>query len=617
MKYLHDFKSYILTEAFDLKRMYQKQNIIPEFQEEASKLVERKFKTAATVPADMQRDKDKVKLWLARQIKTEAIKFAKEYVDTEYSRVNSGINGGDTRFLEEANFLLDTYKGKNTDKHRLEAKIKGREGNDKEITDYDVEEEKRSILSYWNDTIINSMTNRLTGIFDYFLSDLRNQHEAVDLVTTSLLDMWQIQDEWHKSLKASGRIIKQEGRMLKRYPDGYYWIDLLTNDSPEEGDAMGHCGRTSADTLLSLRKKSDGGYFEPFVTIAINYKPGQENKFYSIQQCKGKNNTKPVEKYHPYIVDFLTDDNFDVETVSNDEYDSSEDFHITDLQHDVIKNILAKKPDLFSNTRDVIMLYKNGFYDDEYTNNLVRTEGIFVENQSIFTYLQNLESFRFAFKTHDNSRNYGYGSFHSFNHREKFSHYANALKTKHGFYDNMLEFSLEDDYGYLNEESISLILSNINEEELTNLSSQDKELLNEAEIDMDNILNDVLNNDCDFKNKLVALLCINSKSIYRLNRNLIKVYREYRSECDRKTVLSYILELLSDSFGTSLQPYKDGYIFELPDWAIEHNCFDIEDVCSLSTNELMIDFDKLYEYEEFNQDDFSKALKEALSNEIY
>jgi hypothetical protein len=103
--------------------------------------------------------------------------------------------------------------------------------------------------------------------------------------------------EWHQTLEASGTITDESGEIIKQYPEGYYWIDLKTNNSPEEGNAMGHCGRDgNATTLFSLRDKKTK---EPHVTIAYNDETG------NITQVKGKQNKKPIEKYMKFVMDLL------------------------------------------------------------------------------------------------------------------------------------------------------------------------------------------------------------------------------------------------------------------------------------------------------------------------
>lgn len=118
------------------------------------------------------------------------------------------------------------------------------------------------------------------------LKQIKNLEEALDKAI-----------EWHESLQATGIIVDESGEVIKQYPEGYYWINLKTNNSPEEGNAMGHCGRDSqATTLFSLRNSKTK---EPHVTIAYNETTG------NITQVKGKQNKKPVDKYMKYVIDLL------------------------------------------------------------------------------------------------------------------------------------------------------------------------------------------------------------------------------------------------------------------------------------------------------------------------
>lgn len=104
--------------------------------------------------------------------------------------------------------------------------------------------------------------------------------------------------EWHQTLQASGKIEDESGEVIKQYPDDdYYWIDLKTNSSREEGDAMGHCGTDrAATTLYSLRNKKSK---EPHVTMAFNENTGM------VTQVKGKQNRKPIEKYMKFVIDLI------------------------------------------------------------------------------------------------------------------------------------------------------------------------------------------------------------------------------------------------------------------------------------------------------------------------
>lgn len=157
---------------------------------------------------------------------------------------------------------------------------------------------------------LKDIENDFTTVIDWAKSPVRQREEGV-LVSpgekiefikkkgfSSLSEAIIEASDWHENLKASGVIEDHsKGRVVERYPDGYYWVDLETNSSSDEGRAMGHCGTDGrATTLISLRDE-DGG---PHVTVAYN----RDTK--TVGQVKGKNNQKPVSKYLKYVYDFLS-----------------------------------------------------------------------------------------------------------------------------------------------------------------------------------------------------------------------------------------------------------------------------------------------------------------------
>lgn len=157
---------------------------------------------------------------------------------------------------------------------------------------------------------LKDIENDFTTVIDWATSPVRQQDEGV-LVSpedkigfmkkkrfSSLSDAIIEASNWHENIGASGVIEDHsKGKVIERYPDGYYWVDLETNRSYDEGKAMGHCGVDGrATTLISLRDE-DGG---PHVTVAYN------SNTKTVGQVKGKNNTKPVSKYLKYVYDFLS-----------------------------------------------------------------------------------------------------------------------------------------------------------------------------------------------------------------------------------------------------------------------------------------------------------------------
>lgn len=162
---------------------------------------------------------------------------------------------------------------------------------------------------------------------------------------------------WHERIAQGedvGTGIELQGDMevIHKFDDGYYWVDVHDSSCQLEGNSMGHCGRTSADTLLSLRSPDN----EPHVTVAWDY----DDQVY--RQMKGKGNRKPVEKYHPYIHWLFTNDGeYQIKGYKH-EQDSSEDFRVDDLPEDLKEEVLTKYPSI-----DPAHYIRKIINDDTYT----------------------------------------------------------------------------------------------------------------------------------------------------------------------------------------------------------------------------------------------------------
>jgi len=109
------------------------------------------------------------------------------------------------------------------------------------------------------------------------------------------------------------------GDILMTFPDGSYWIDLNSGSCAYEEKMMGHCGKDlSGGTLVSLRDKRR----KPHVTMTLRSNV--------ITQAKGKENNKPVKKYHKYITKLIVELDLDIETTNDDDL-KAEDFTLNEL----------------------------------------------------------------------------------------------------------------------------------------------------------------------------------------------------------------------------------------------------------------------------------------------
>ena len=183
------------------------------------------------------------------------------------------------------------------------------------------------------------MSSDFQSVVDWSLSDDITPEEKAKIPKMTLEDAYGKSVEWHDSLIAGGVIEDEHGKVIMTFPDGFYWIDLETTSDDDEAEAMGHCGRTSkGDTLYSLRDRKKS----PHVTAAIDSKEG------IVYQMKGRNNKKPIDKYHPYIIALLMNDDLEPPLKGfGIEYDRREDFNPEeDLTKELYDKLKEKRPDI-------------------------------------------------------------------------------------------------------------------------------------------------------------------------------------------------------------------------------------------------------------------------------
>lgn len=230
--------------------------------------------------------------------------------------------------------ILEKYKNKEDMKKYLETNELNPKYN--KISEYEANNILQDFIvndyldEYWDDLMQQFVPPglRIITIVDWLKSPLR-ESELILSDFKTLEEVWIEAKEWHDNLEGTGIVDNEHGKILKTFDDGFYWIDLETTEDKDEASAMGHCGiTTDGTTLYSLRKAKS-----PHVTMAIDTEKGL------ITQCKGRNNAKPVKKYHPYIVDLMMDKNFKADKFFL-EYDTGQDFEISDLDIDLFKKLI-------------------------------------------------------------------------------------------------------------------------------------------------------------------------------------------------------------------------------------------------------------------------------------
>ena len=194
-------------------------------------------------------------------------------------------------------------------------------------------------------------TQNITSIMDWIRVGLNgNLGENKNL---SFWDLYKASEKWHDELEVGSGDINyvEENPVILDFRDGngngFYWADLETSSSREECDRMGHCGTSGAGMIYSLRQviplNEKYKLNKSVLTAAI----GKDGIVY---QMKGGKNSKPEAKYHEFIYPllFLKKGNGYFINGFGSEYESSSDFKLTDFDDDVIREIFAKRPELFN-----------------------------------------------------------------------------------------------------------------------------------------------------------------------------------------------------------------------------------------------------------------------------
>jgi hypothetical protein len=209
-----------------------------------------------------------------------------------------------------------------------------------------------------NRLIPQRLRDGLSSIMDYIQVGLNGNKSSLD--DLSILEIMSKSKQWHNRLNiGEGAINYVEKNPIlidfrNENGEGYYWADLNVKNSPEECERMGHCGRSSYGYLYSLRsdKKLPGGKFRinrSHVTASI----GTDGILY---QMKGPRNEKPKEEFHKYIQPLFyllggggEEDDYLIQGFGT-EYAAQQDFKLTDLPDQTIKELYRNRPELF-NTR--------------------------------------------------------------------------------------------------------------------------------------------------------------------------------------------------------------------------------------------------------------------------
>lgn len=181
--------------------------------------------------------------------------------------------------------------------------------------------------------------------------------------------------EWHDSLEIGQGDINyvEKNPIILDYRDedgyGFYWVDLQTNDSSEECDRMGHCGRTGrGNTLYSLREVKP---LNKKYTLNKSHLTAAISDDGILYQLKGPKNSKPKDEFHRYILPLFyvlggpgEEEDYLIRGFGS-EYENQLDFKITDLPKESIIDLYKNRPELFDSISMRYKLYDVGIIDED------------------------------------------------------------------------------------------------------------------------------------------------------------------------------------------------------------------------------------------------------------
>jgi len=225
-----------------------------------------------------------------------------------------------------------------------------------------------------NGNLIPMKSQSITSIMDYIRIGLNGDNSSIKNLTFQELVTAAI--EWHESLDVGQGEINyvEANKVVLDFRDeegiGFYWVDLQTNDSQEECSRMGHCGRTyQTNSIYSLREnmRIPGTKF----TLNKSHLTAAISNMGILFQLKGPKNSKPQEKFNKYVLPlfyvkkdngYSEDNGYLIEGFGR-EYQSANDFKISDLSDDEITKLYQDRPNLFDSREYQKLLKKMGIIE--------------------------------------------------------------------------------------------------------------------------------------------------------------------------------------------------------------------------------------------------------------
>jgi len=181
----------------------------------------------------------------------------------------------------------------------------------------------------------------ITHFYGYQYAPIENYVFQKQKVSDVISDLGKLEDQWRKKQNTEKGVEPRRGDYkLLEFGGGYAWWFVNRAYCPDEGRSGSHCGNIAGkqnrkQRILSFRNANNQ------VLLTFILEPNG-----SLGEMKAKNNQKPSEKFHPYIVKLLDLSMITGIADGKGQYAPDANFNMFDLTEQQLNYFLQKKPAL-------------------------------------------------------------------------------------------------------------------------------------------------------------------------------------------------------------------------------------------------------------------------------
>ena len=199
------------------------------------------------------------------------------------------------------------------------------------------------LMGKYNFQSMEQLGADITHFYGYNYAPIENYRFGKNSVEGVIGDLTKFENEWKSKQETEKGVEPQEGDYkLLEFSGGYAWWFVNRAYCSEEGRSGKHCGNVVGkdqpdQRILSFRNNKNQ------VLLTFILEPNG-----TLGEMKAKNNQKPSEKYHPYIVKLLELPQIKGIAKNAGHYAPHMNFNMFDLSEEQLNYFLKTKPALIT-----------------------------------------------------------------------------------------------------------------------------------------------------------------------------------------------------------------------------------------------------------------------------